>query len=353
MNHVQAYYNENDKKTAAWLRELIKGGHISDGEVDERDIRDVLPADLRGFDRCHFFAGIGIWDYALNNAGWESDRQVWTGSCPCQPFSAAGKGDGFDDERHLWPDWFHLINVCRPDTLFGEQVSSKNGTSWLELVYSDLEGIGYTAGALDIPAASVGAPHIRQRLFFVADSDGRNTGTKRELGSRQHRQQAKDGETNELEIAECVGRRGRSDGNTTGNGGQVQTSGRSGSSTVGDAAIDRLARQQTSRNGWSGLAHDGDVGNPNGERCQEQRDGLADEPEQPSVELPGLTNGFWRNAEWIYCTDGKYRPVEPSIFPLAYGNTAGRVGLLRGAGNAINAELATAFIESYMECEKV
>jgi DNA (cytosine-5)-methyltransferase 1 len=118
---MKAYYNEHDKNAAAWIRELIKEGVITDGEVDERSIEDVLPADLAGFDRCHFFAGIGVWDYALNLAGW-GDRPVWTGSCPCQPFSAAGKGEGFADERHLWPAWFHLIEICRPDALFGEQV---------------------------------------------------------------------------------------------------------------------------------------------------------------------------------------------------------------------------------------
>jgi DNA (cytosine-5)-methyltransferase 1 len=108
---MKAYYNENDANAAAWLRELIKEGVITDGEVDERSIEDVIPADLVGFDRCHFFAGIGVWDYALTQAGWPDDRRVWTGSCPCQPFSAAGKGEGFVDERHLWPAWFHLIDA--------------------------------------------------------------------------------------------------------------------------------------------------------------------------------------------------------------------------------------------------
>lgn len=122
-----AYYNEIDKQKAAWLRELISRNLIAPGDVDERSIADVRPDDLRGYQQCHFFAGIGIWSYALRLAGWDDDREVWTGSCPCQPFSAVGKGEAFDDERHLWPVWFPLIEARRPIVVFGEQVSSIGG----------------------------------------------------------------------------------------------------------------------------------------------------------------------------------------------------------------------------------
>jgi DNA (cytosine-5)-methyltransferase 1 len=85
----RAYYNEHDKFAAAWLRELIKAGLIAPGEVDERSIEDVVTADLSGFTQCHFFAGIAVWSHALRNAGWADDSPVWTGSCPCQGFSAS------------------------------------------------------------------------------------------------------------------------------------------------------------------------------------------------------------------------------------------------------------------------
>lgn len=169
---MTAYYNEFDKQKAAWLRELIRMGMIAPGEVDERSIHDVRADDLRGFTQCHFFAGIGVWSYALRQAGWPDEGPVWTGSCPCQPFSAAGKRKGTADERHLWPEWFRLVRECRPTVIFGEQVASKGGMSWLDLVYADLEGQGYSVGALDLCAAGVGAPHIRQRLYFVGDSKG-------------------------------------------------------------------------------------------------------------------------------------------------------------------------------------
>ena len=128
------YYNEIDPFCVEWLRNLIKEGHLPDGIVDDRSIEDVTPADLEGFDQCHFFAGIGLWPLSLQRAGVPSTRRLWTGSCPCQPFSAAGEGKGFADERHLWPAWSHLIGQCHPELIFGEQVASKDGLGWFDLV---------------------------------------------------------------------------------------------------------------------------------------------------------------------------------------------------------------------------
>lgn len=177
---MAAYYNEIEPFAAQWLRNLIQAGLIADGEVDERSIVDVSGSDLRGFTQCHFFAGIGVWSYALRKSGWSDDREVWTGSCPCQPFSSAGRGGAFDDERHLWPHFFRLIQEQRPDVVFGEQVSSKDGLAWLDFVCADLEAEDYTVGALDTCAAGVGAPHVRQRLYWVASgSDAGGIGWER------------------------------------------------------------------------------------------------------------------------------------------------------------------------------
>jgi len=167
---MAAYYNEIEPYAAEWLRNLIKAGHIADGEVDTRSIVDVHPFDLQEFDQCHFFAGIGGWSHALRLAGWPDSRPVWTGSCPCQPFSVAGKGAGINDERHLWPHFHRLIRACRPNVVMGEQVAGKAGYGWFDGVRADLEADHYSSRAVDIPALAVNAPHIRQRLYWVARS---------------------------------------------------------------------------------------------------------------------------------------------------------------------------------------
>lgn len=168
---MSAYYNEHDKFAAAWLRELIKAKLIADGEVDERSIEEVAADDVRRFVQCHWFAGIGGWSYALRLAGWPDDAACWTGSCPCGPFSLAGWRLGEQDARHLWPVWFPLIRERRPAIIFGEQVASPAGLSWLDAVANDLEDAGYAVAAADLCAAGVGALHIRQRLWWVADTD--------------------------------------------------------------------------------------------------------------------------------------------------------------------------------------
>ena len=169
------YYNEFDPNAAAWLRELISSKLIPAGYVDERSIEDVRADDIRGYTQCHFFAGIGGWSLALQLAGWPGDRPVWTGSCPCQPYSTAGKQRGNADARDLWPPFFRLVAECRPEFVFGEQVENAIRHGWLDRVYADLEGEGYSVGAAVLGAHSVGAPHRRYRLYWggvrVADSE--------------------------------------------------------------------------------------------------------------------------------------------------------------------------------------
>lgn len=164
---MTAYYNEFEPFAAQWLKNLSDAGHIARGRVDSRSVLEVTGEDVGAATQAHFFAGIGVWSHALRLAGWPDDRPVWTGSCPCQPFSVAGRGKGTADERHLWPAWFKLIDQCRPPVVFGEQVASPDGLAWLDAVRADLEGAGYAFGAADLCAAGVGAPHIRQRLYFV------------------------------------------------------------------------------------------------------------------------------------------------------------------------------------------
>ena len=327
-----AYYNEIEPYAAQWLRNLIAAGHIAPGDVDERSITDVAPADLAGYTQCHFFAGIGVWSYALRLAGWPDNEPVWTGSCPCQPFSSAGRGDGAADPRHLWPAWFQLIRECRPGVCFGEQVASADGLAWLDLVYTNLEAEGYAIGAADICAAGFGAPHIRQRIYFVGQSDI-------PISKQFTRERSRPDET---QI-----RKSRSKSNGSGN-----------SRGVADAEhAERWPEYDSIRQ-----AHLGDGPRRRGDSSvilgDASKPGLArragksgdDGAQQPAIERAGNgpTNGFWSDAEWLPCRDGKARATKPGLFPLAHG-VAGRVGRLRAYGNALVPQVAAAFVRSFLE----
>jgi DNA (cytosine-5)-methyltransferase 1 len=186
---MTAYYNEWEPYAADWLENLIMAGHVAPGHVDRRSIVDVRAPDLHGYTQCHFFAGIGGWSLALRLAGWDDTRPVWTGSCPCQPFSSAGQGKGQTDERHLWPEWNRLISECKPTEIFGEQVSKAIAHGWLDEVKHDLESSDYAFAAAILPACAVQAPHERERIFFVAHSalgdDRRNAGELRKAHGGQ------------------------------------------------------------------------------------------------------------------------------------------------------------------------
>ena len=331
-----AYYNEFDSYAAQWLRNLITTGVIAPGEVDERSIEDVSPDDLRDFTQCHFFAGIGVWSFARRQAGWSDDRRIWTGSCPCQPFSQAGKGKGFSDERHLWPAFFHLISECRPDIVVGEQVEAAVKQPWLDLVQTDLEGVGYTTGAICAPAAGVGAPHIRSRIYWAG------------VANQFFRGGVGDSDYEGLEgwsgVPECtdqlpVRENGLVSGLAHSSASRCQNGTFAGSN--GELAIESESRVGV---GSHGIPSDG-VGDSIESRCGQGCEAPESARHGSTFDTASWTNGFWKDADWLPFRDSKFRPVEPGTFPMA-PRTSSHVGRCRAYGNAIVAPLATEFIKA-------
>jgi DNA adenine methylase len=371
---VAAYYNEIDPYAAQWLRNLIAAGHIAPGDVDERSIVDVRAGDLRSYTQCHFFAGIGGWSLALRLAGFPDDRPVWTGSCPCQPFSSAGKQKGFADQRHLWPTWIRLIAEQRPAILFGEQVAS--ATEWLRLVRGDLEAVEYAVGCMPIEAASAGADHLRDRFFYVGHANGagpqgwgilpecsseraawpsgleHTASERRGEGRSEHEirrwRHASAGASGSIDLAHADGQRQQacercgSDGIcTAGCAGHSEASASSSSRDLGVADCARRQPWQSSaaraRHRDSAFAASGgDLANGDGTRAGEYTS------QGTSRRATG------EHCEWVLGADGKARRVKSGIRLLAHG-VPNRVGLLRSFGNAIDPRPASEFIRASLE----
>ncbi len=365
------YYNDNDPRCCEWLRELIKAGLIPPGHVDERDIADITGADLEGYTQCHFFAGIAGWPEALRLASWPASRPVWTGSCPCQPWSQAGKQAGHADERDLWHEWFRLIAECRPGVVLGEQVASKSALGWLDGVFDDLEALNYACGAGDLPTACVGSPQIRQRFWWVAESDG--------VRQRKHPEQHGEAEQDTAHGDTC-GPHADGHGNACGPAdAEVPERRRTG----GTADTGRGAEEAGGSGATGGMAEPASIRRQplspeeQSPECGEQSAGIrrrCSAPENSTSEAssggrrgPRTTADFWSAYDPIPCGDGKARRVEPGIEPLVAGLPRGvvpsgdpsieeaqataeaRVMRLRGYGNSICPQTAAAFIRAYSE----
>lgn len=309
------YCNDMDAGACAWMRELMAAGVVPEGVVDERSIKDVAATDLVGYRRCHFFAGILGWELALRQAGWPAEQPVWTGSCPCQPYSAAGKRKGNADDRDLWPDFFRLIRECRPECVVGEQVEGAIKHGWLDRVCADLEGEGYAVGSCVLGAHSVGAPHIRQRLYWIAHRLG-NADCERPSQHALLRRQEPGRVKGDLSEATGDGvARG------LGNSGGAGWEGEAGSG---------VQRGFAGENFWAGS-----VFIP----C---RDGKARRvPTQTQSGLQPVVDGISAGVDGV-------RVACPDRFPLAEG-VKNRTMLLRGAGNAICVPTAAVFIRAFLE----
>lgn len=362
-----AFYNEIDRYCCDWLSNLMDAGEITPGTICDKSIEDVTPNEVVGYERVHWFAGIGAWDAALKLANWRGP--VWTASCPCQPFSSAGKGAGFADERHLWPALLHHIKHGKPQRVpvFGEQVASNDGLTWLDLVQGDMEAEGYAFWPFDLCAAGVGAPHIRQRLYFVADPNiheqGRRSGEEGGAGQEIRLRPGTDIpnglSARDLEQAQRERLEGQRRDVVGG-----EESGRFA------AAANRSAPTPGSIGSMGDASEQGLQGGCKvGE--EEQRDGKGAElrraiTQSGTSRAPGPVNGFWANATGVWCRHptkpGKWelRPVEPGSFPLAarsdfsVGSGSALAGkshqkMLHAYGNSIVRQVAATFIGAYMD----
>lgn len=380
---MSAWHNEIEPYAADWTRNLITAGLLPAGEVDERSIVDIRPSDIAGYDTCHFFAGFGGWPYALRLAGWPEDRPVWTGSCPCQPFSVAGKQTGFDDPRHLWPAWEKLIAERRPPTIFGEQSSA--ATDWLSLVRRDLEALGYAVGCIPMEAASNDADHYRDRYWIVADlheqfaRNGNPAGGRKLGGTGSHTENRDCGLADSHSHGSSAGRR---------NDGKVRRF----------SETQRQSEQCAPVSGRGGQGGDDwRLANGDGQRSQIQigkpRDAGEEQPSTPGSGVCTLVNGPSERGHWIEdtagqtgrsspenasswgcnwterqlraagftaavanidgrqyieCPDRKWRRLPPPRVRWLGTGIPARISKLRAIGNAIDHRPAVAFIQAYM-----
>ncbi len=353
-----AYYNDMDPYVCEWVRNLIKKGHIPDGIVDSRSIADVQPDDVREFAQCHWFCGIAGWPLAAQLAGWPDDLELWTGSCPCQPFSVAGKQRGTDDDRHLWPHQFRLIRARRPAVWVGEQVAAAVGKHWLDGVLADLESIDYAGRAVVVPACAIDGPHRRDRIWIVAErgvGDADSTPAHAHASEGTPRRPARESSPRDGVVVHGCGTR-------------LEGLAGDGDEQTGRSIEDRPVA--TSSCGGT-LADDPSDG---------WEQGIAAATTSRHGREPSATCGAsaWSDHDWIICHDGKARriPVAESGIRLLAHVVSGRVAVVRpgvepgaeneeslhwysraaalkGLGNAIVPTLAAEVLRAYLEARGV
>tara|TARA_R100000951_G_C2651632_1_gene184575 strand:- start:3365 stop:4384 length:1020 start_codon:yes stop_codon:yes gene_type:complete len=337
------YYNEFDPFAAKWLKQLISDKLIPDGDVDERSIVDVSARELSDYTQCHFFAGIGGWSRALELAGWDSNRPVWTGSPPCQSFSVAGKGKGKDDARHLWPVFFNLIRECQPPAVFGEQVAAAIRHGWLDDLQNDFEKEGYASGACVLPSGAVGSPHKRDRLFFtakfVADTDIIGHERSWKMGRSSCTKKDKNREASSS-VKSCANDLSVADSNTS----QRER----GRLCRGDETEHDSIRRDEAHGVMADSSSDGFSKGSSSESSKRPED-RQEGSKVRSFASDSCDINFWSESTVVHCRDGKDRPIptESALFPLANG-IPNRVGILRGAGNAIVPQAAAEIIKAVM-----
>ncbi len=338
-----AYYNEIDPFAAAWLRNLIDAGCIAPGVVDTRSIEEVTANDLKDSHSAISSPGSAS---GLTPCGAPDGLTVApSGQVPAPASHSASQENAGNSTTPATCG--HMVLPCiavPPSRYLGEQVASKDGLAWFDVVQLNLEEAEYAVAVVNLCAAGIGAPHIRQRLFWVADATYKQHQKRLSGCAESHRP-----------------RSGRSPAESTGYclpHGLAHTN--------NDSRERRLSGWQDSQreviNGSSGcggtdsrLAYADNEQRPLTLPAKGYED-ISRQWNKNSEAIAGFSsdsgtspvNGFWRDADWLFCRDGKWRPVKPGLKPLVNG-LAGRVGQVRAYGNAIVAPVAETFIRAYME----
>jgi DNA (cytosine-5)-methyltransferase 1 len=298
---------------------------------------------------------------------------IITGGFPCQPFSVAGKQKGTGDDRHLWPEMFRIIKTFKPKFVIGENVKGliniQDGVVF-ETVCTDLESEGYEVQAFNIPAAGVGAPHRRERIWILATNVANSI-------SDNEREQITRGDEEERRIQEKYRQ----------NNSTARQSSRTGAIRNGDRGYEDMANPNTrfsngtnkeifSRGQTSNISSTGggdknvensrctlqqgtvfqgeneneirkgnadqsqrsssspeyDVANPSSEQSHSNDNGQEQREisQQEQIELGGRSGGTLWPSNWEF---------EPNVGRVANG-VPGRVHRLKGLGNSIVPKIA-------------
>lgn len=159
---VEHVFCDNDK----FCQKVLKK-HWEDADIYD-DIATITDTERKGW-----------WSGSVTEEGQTTRSDYWidllTGGFPCQPFSAAGVRRGTSDDRYLWPQMLKVIRITQPTWIIAENV--RGLLTWeqglvVEQVCLDLEALGYDVQPLIIPALAVNAPHRRDRIWFIAHSNG-------------------------------------------------------------------------------------------------------------------------------------------------------------------------------------
>jgi len=254
---------------------------------------------------------------------------IITGGFPCQPFSVAGKQKGTSDDRHLWPEMFRIIKELTPRWIIGENVKGlvnlQDGMVF-ETVCTDLEGEGYEVRAFNIPAAGVGAPHRRERIWIVGHSKHNGSSTT-EIKRRDNK--INDGAQEGTNKTSEFKRANRSSNN------EIMEDSRRAlrqGTELRETNEDEVREGYADQHQRPGSTSESNVANASAGRRA---------PQEGEIQTRG--NGTEHQGWWS---------TEPNVGRVAHG-VSGRVYRLKGLGNSIVPQIAEEIGKAIIEAERL